>query len=170
MPATPPDRRFLVGLLAGLIVGIVVGLFAASAPASPAAADGPPPTVTSSAGPSCADGARNVTGWTHVMANGQTWAVTLNATVVHPPGTTVAVNVSRGPTGTYDVAFETVAATGDRPAIGEDCRLETTVNAATSLQEPEFEVTVDGRRVRAVDQDETVANLYPLPNPLNATR
>lgn len=158
-----------LALLAGVLVGAAVVGPLDDGPASTAPDPDNPPSSYSISGPSCYDGPQNNTGWTHVMANGETWAVTLNATVVHPPGTVVDVNVTRRPTDTYDVAITTGEPSRNRPLPDEDCQLASTVNVGASLAEPKFDVTLDGVLVRAVDQDETTANLYPLPRPLNAT-
>lgn len=166
----PDSKTFLLGLVVGLLVGVSVGgAFTADAP-EPAPNGGQPPWSYSSGGPSCFDGPRNDIGWLHVMANGRTWAATMDATVVHPAGTEVEVNVSRRPPGSYEIAFETVESTPEKAPSEEGCQLATNVNVATALEEPRFSVTVNGRAIRSVDQEETVANLYGLPNPINATR
>jgi hypothetical protein len=102
------------------------------------------------------------------MANGETYAVTLNARVVHPPGTALATNVSFRPSGTYEVAIRT---TPDERAekADRDCRRRTDLSVGTPLEYPEFVVTLNGRELLSVNQEETDANLYPLENPLNAS-
>lgn len=156
-----------------LAVGALVGAAAAGGAFTPSPGadvnERGPPTSVAKGGPDCYDGANDDGGRTHVVANGRTWAVTLNATVAHPTGTEGAVNVSLQPTGRYEIALTTVDAAGGRKSPGSGCRAETTVNVATALQRPAFDVTVDGRTARSVDQDETVATLYPLPDPVNAT-
>lgn len=50
-----------------------------------------------------------------------------------------------------------------------DCRRRTDLSVGTALEYPEFVVTLNSREPLSVDQEETVANLYPLENPLNAS-
>lgn len=162
-----------------LLLGLALGLLVGATLAGPlgAVGDGPGPdpenplTSYATAGPGCFDGTPENTGWLHVVANGQSWGVTLNATVVHPRGTELDANVSRWATGEYEVAIRSVepTATATPRPLPEGCRAETSLDLATGLATPEFVVTVNGRTVASVDQDETYANLYPLQNPLNVT-
>lgn len=169
------SKRTVVGaLLLGLTVGILIGSVVGNpltTGVQPPTSNSAPPTTYSSSGPSCYDGPEENTGWLHVVANGETWATTLDATIVHPRGTEVDLNVSQRPAGTYEIAFTTGEATSASKAVGspENCRLATTLNVGTALPRPDFVITVNGRTIRSVTQEETVANLYPLPNPINAT-
>lgn len=171
--AIGPDRRaLLTGLVLGLLVGVAVGgaFGSGSLPIASEAdrTDQEPGLSYGRAGPSCFDGPGANDGWMHVVANGRTWLVTVNATIVHPPGTAVEVDLSQQPTGSYEIAFRTVASTPEKPPEEQDCELATSYEVATGLPEPTVVITMNGRPVRAVDQDETVANLYPLPNPVVA--
>lgn len=157
----------LYGVCIGLLIGFVGGIMIADANTS-GLDNSTLPTSWSSAS-TCYDGPKENTGWVHVMANGERWSATLNATVVHPYGTAVEVNVSQRPTGGYEIALETVGMAREKPLPDADCQKATKLNVATALPEPDFVVTMNGRTVRSVDQDETIANLYPLPNPINAT-
>ncbi|WP_254761687.1 hypothetical protein [Natrinema marinum] len=160
----PPSRPLLLGLVVGLLIGGVVGGIVMSSDASaPDASD--PPTSYTSVGPSCYDGPRANDGWLHVVANGEAWTTTLNATVVHPRGTEVDVDVVRRSTDTYEIALRTTE-TDRGKSLAEGCRAESRLTVATALSAPDFVVTVDGRTVRTVEQDETVPTLYPLPNPI----
>ena len=154
-------------LAAGLLIGFVAGIVVSGANSAPLD-DSTLPTSVSSGGPSCYDGPRENVGWLHVIASGERWTTTLNATVVHPRGTDVTVNVSQRQPGDYEIALETVQSNSLK-FENESCRAATTVNVATDLPDPDFVVTMNGRPVREVDQEETTANLYPLPNPINAT-
>ncbi|MFB6179676.1 MAG: hypothetical protein ABEI77_08135 [Halorientalis sp.] len=159
-------------LLYGLVVGLVIGAVGGATFAGPNQVhldNSTLPTSVSSASSTCYDGPRKNAGWVHVVAGGRRWTTTLNATVVHPQGTDVRVNVSQRPTGTYEIALETVPHTSEKPLQNESCQAATTLNVATALPKPHFVVTMNGRVIREVDQDETTANLYPLPNPINAT-
>lgn len=162
-------RALLLGLLIGVLVGSAMSGPLAASTHSPSPDPDDPPTSVSMAGPSCYDGSREAVGWLHVVANGETWAVTMNATVVHPAGTEIDVTVSRRPTGDYEIALDTVGTARDRSPADGECRASTTLDVATALSRPSFLVTVDGRTIRSVEQDETVANLYPLANPVDAT-
>jgi hypothetical protein len=120
-------------------------------------------------GTGCYDGPRENVGWMHVVASGEYWSTTLNATVVHPPEKDVRVNLSQRPTGGYEIALRTVDRQDTKRGINETCLLASTLDVATGLPEPNVVVTMNDREIRAVSQDETTANLYPLPNPINAT-
>lgn len=158
----------LYGVVIGLIIGLVGGVMIADT--NDTGLDNSTlPTATSSGGPACYDGPKEHVGWLHVIASGDRWTTTLNATVIHPRGTEVRANVSQRSTGNYEIALETVNSTSEKPLVNESCQAATTINVATSLPEPDFVVTMNGRTVREVDQEETTANLYPLPNPINAT-
>lgn len=162
-------RLLLVGVVVGLVVGGPVGvILAPGSVVSPQPTDDTPAaTYSSSSG--CYDGSQKNSGWLYVAANGEAWAVSLNATVVHPRGTDIELNISQRPMGTYEIALNTNDTATDEPYSDENCLVETTVDIATALSKPNFVVSLDGRIVRSVNQDETVANLYPIPNPLNAT-
>lgn len=167
MVEIPASSVLLPVLLFGLLIGVVAGSILTAGSHTQAADDSSPPTSYSSSGSTCYDGPRDHAGWLHVVATGETWTTTLNATVVHPRGTEVDVDVFRRSTGTYEIAIRTSNTTQEKP-LPEDCQAATTVNVATALAEPSVSVTVDGRTVRTVDQDETGAILYPLPNPIEA--
>jgi hypothetical protein len=168
MPTVPDTKSLLLGLVIGLLIGAAIGSTPPTTPSSSRTDTGPAASY-STAGPSCYDGPPEHAGWLHVVVNGETWAVTLNATIVHPPETEIDVNISQRPTGDYVIAFQTVETTREKSLSQEDCQTATRLTVATGLTEPKFTVTMNGRTIRSVDQDETVANLYQLPTPINAT-
>jgi hypothetical protein len=157
----------LIGAVIGLVVGGPVG--AVLAPNSAVSSSDSTPSTTYSSSSGCFDGPQESDGWLYVAANGEAWTVSLNATVVHPRGAKIDLNVSQRPTGVYEIELITNDTATDEPYSNEDCRVATTVDIATSLPKPDFVVSLNGRIVRSVNQDETVANLYPIPNPLNVT-
>ena len=160
---------FLGGALAGAVVLTAApGLLGGPVEMAPDPDD--PPTSVTSAGPSCHDGDVNPNaGWVHEVATGNSYTVTLNATVVHDAGTDVRASVEpRGGNG-YELALRTVAATPERAL---DCervrtRLEVGVSLPTSYQR--LAVTLDGRELVSAAREDTTADLYPLPNPVDAT-
>lgn len=159
----------LLGLIIGIVIGSVVGLpFTTGAQPSPSDSATP---ASYSYSTSCYDGPEENTGWLHIVASGETWTTTLNATIVHPRGTEVDLTVSQRSTDTYEIAFTKVEvpSPSGKPADPENCQLATTFTVATGLLEPDLVVTVNGRTIQSVTQEETVANLYQLPNPINAT-
>lgn len=153
----------LVGLLLGLLVAPAVGIGGGGS--SSVGPDPEDPSYTFSVGGGCYEGPREHSGWVHTVAFGRGYPTTLNATVVHAPDETVRANVTRAPDGSYELALRTVPDDDARcDGLGES-----EVGLGTTLARPEFVVTLDGRTVLAVNQAETTANLYPLPQPLNAT-
>lgn len=168
MPEIRGPRLLLAGLFGGLIIGGAVGAVLAPGPLVSSAPDDQP-SGTYSASSGCYDGGQENTGWLYVAANGKTWMVSFNSTIIHPPGTEIDLNVFQRPTGMSEIALTTNATATEQSRSNDDCRMATTVNVATGLSEPVFDISVNGRIVRSIDQDETAANLYFLPNPLNAT-
>jgi len=160
---------FLAGLLAGaVLVTAMPGLVGGPSQAGPD--PGNPPFTTASGGPSCFDG--EVTpgaGWVHEVAVGDSYAVTLNASVVHDAGTEVAADVVPGPGGSYELALRTVPVTPERTLQCE--RVHTTFEMAASLPTSyrELVVTMNGRELVRATREDTTGDLYRLPNPLNAT-
>lgn len=173
------DSRAPTALLVGVLAGALLVATLAGLPLGEAALGFPDSSGSSTPDPSpgfslskasgCYDGPRENAGWVHVVASGRTYAVTLNATVVHDAGT-VDADVVRRPTGEYEIALTTTAATERRKGYSrEGCLVATELGLGTGLPYPEFVVTLDGREILSVDQEETVANLYPLSEPVNAT-
>jgi len=160
---------FLAGVLAGaVLVTAVPGL--AGGPVETGPDPENPPYTTSSGGPSCFDG--EVTpnaGWVHEVAVGDSYAVTLNATVVHEAGTEVRAAVVPRSNDEYELALRTVSRTPERSF---DCdRVRTTFAMSASLP-PSYQrlvVTMNGRELVRATRDDTSGDLYSLPNPLNAT-
>jgi hypothetical protein len=172
MPSRFDSRDLVLGLLIGLLLGSLVGTSALSGVGtadSDDELDSTPPWSLSSSSGLCLDDPRSNAGWTHVMANGETWAVTLNATIVHPRGTEVTTDVSLRPDDTYEISFETADRTETKSDGEPGCRAVTTVELGAALSAPRFVVTVNGETVHSVEQEETVGRLYQLPNPINAT-
>ncbi|UPV74044.1 hypothetical protein M0R89_16080 [Halorussus limi] len=125
------------------------------------------------------DGIDSDSGWVHDVAVGESFAVTLEATVVHDRNRTVTANVTHVAPGNYVVDLRTVpsdradarrkkanASAGSVP----DCA-STRLSLGTSLPTDyeQFTVAMNGRTIRTVEYDGTVADLHRLPNPINAT-
>ncbi|MFC4549112.1 MULTISPECIES: hypothetical protein [Halorussus] len=179
MKEVPP--ALVVAFLLGAAVGGALGPGSAALSRSPTDSNpGPnpdsPPLSLWSAGPDCASG--NTTpnaGWVHDVAVGESFAVTLNATVVHDRNRTVEPDVSRTGPRAYRIDFRTVPVenrSAKEKRLLDRCRLaETEIGLATSLPTnySRFEVAVNGRTIRTVEYDGTTADLHRLPNPINAT-
>lgn len=165
---------FALGLVVGGVGGIGYG--GAFTPTDAGPDPESPPYSLSTSGGTCLE-PRPHAGWVHEVAVGDSFAVTLNATVVHDRGRTVAANVSRVMPGAYRIDLRTV--TDDRGLANEsreksppaDCRVATDLRLGASLPTDyrQFEVTVNGRTILAVENEDTTADLYQLPNPINAT-
>jgi hypothetical protein len=163
------DRSTIGGFAAGIVLGLVLGAALMGTVSVAPGSDGTTSTPRYSYGTSggCFDGANPNSGWVHVVANGETWATTVNATVVHDPGTVVDVTVRERPSGRTEIALQTSTETTD--AAREECLSATTLTIGAAVATPELVVTMNGDTVRTISQDETTPNLYPLPNPINAT-
>ncbi|WP_137287603.1 hypothetical protein [Halorussus salinisoli] len=175
-------RNFITAIVAAFAFGLVVGAIGWAGFGSPVgqADPGPdpesPPFSVSESGGTCLE-TRAHAGWAHEVAVGHSFAVTLNATVVQDRGQTVSANVSRTAPETYRIDLETApdetetSDEGKRKSAPEDCRVATDVRLATSLptEYQEFEVAVNGRTLRTIENRDTTGNLYQLPNPINAT-
>ena len=164
-------------VVAALVVGFAVGAIGSDVVSGPADS-GPdpasPPLSLSWASVSCGERTPHA-GWVHEVAVGKSFAVTLNGTVVHEPGRTVTANVSRITSRTYRIDLRTVPAdrsteTKGRGTTTGDCTA-TKVDLGTSLPTDfeRFHVTVNGRTILSVENEDTVGELYRLPNPINAT-
>ena len=175
--ALDADTSRLLSIAMAVLAGVLAG--AVLLTAVPGLAGGPvdtapdpenPPTSTYSGGPSCYDGEVNPNaGWVHEVAAGSSYAVTLNATVVHDPGTEVRASVERRGENAYELALRTVAVTPERAL---DCELvRTTFGMGVSLPTgyERLVVTANGRELLGVAREDTTADLYRLPNPINAT-
>jgi hypothetical protein len=167
---------FAAGVLAGAVlltaVPGIAGLGGPTAPTDPGPDPEDPPFSTS-AGTGCFEGEGDYSpnaGWVHEVAVGTSYAVTLNATILHDSGTVVQGSVEPLGDGEYELAIQVVEATDDH---GRECdTLDTTFGMGVSLPTDyeSFVVTVDGEPVRRVENDAaTTADLYPLPNPINTT-
>ena len=159
---------FLAGVLAGAVLLSAVPGHAGPTHTGPDPDD--PPFYTSVGGPGCYDGETNSNaGWVHEVAAGDSYAVTLNATIVHDAGTEVRADVVPRAGDEYELALRTVSVT---PEKALDCeRVRTTFEMGVSLPTSyeSFVVTLDGRELLCAERDDTTADLYPLPNPVNAT-
>jgi hypothetical protein len=158
---------FLAGVLVG---GVLLTAFPLGGPVDTGPDPDNVPATVSMAGPSCYDGSVSPNGgWVHEVAAGTSYPVTLNATVVHDAGTELDVRVRRvGETDTYAVTIE--AREGDAPP--GDCdrvrtRLEVGASLPTSYER--LEVRAGGETLVDAERDDTTADLYPLPNPINVT-
>ena len=168
MPEIQSSRLLLAGVIIGIVIGGPVGAALAPGPLTSSSPDSQP-SGTYSASSGCYDGGQRNNGWLYVAANGKTWVVSLNATILHPRSTEIELNVSQRPTDTYEIALTTNETATEQSRSNDGCRMATTVNIATGLAKPVFDISINGRIVRSIDQDETTSNLYFLPNPLNAT-
>jgi hypothetical protein len=163
-------RTLVFGLFIGLVIGgITVSAVPLSAPSQSTEAPSHQ-TSYSNTGPSCYDGNQSNSGWLHVMANGERWAITFDTTILHPEKKEVNLDVFERPTGTYEFAFKIVESDSTPEPRDEDCRIATTLTVVTALEKPDFVVTVDDRTVQSVDQEDTMPELYQLPNPINASK
>lgn len=165
----------VLAFLLGAVVGPAIGpLVPGDAGADRGPAPESPPYSLSYGGSQClADAVRPNGGWVHEMAAGYSYAITVNATIPHGRGETVAANVSRTAPGAYEIALgadDGGANASKTPSAG--CRVGTTVDLAASLptEYDRVDVTVDGRTVLTVENEDTVADLYRLPNPVGAER
>ena len=165
---------FALGIVAGSAGGVGIGFGGNDGPDE---FDSPGLSLSKSVGP--CDEVDPGSGWVHDVAVGQSFAVTLEAIVVHDRNRTVTANVSRTSPGRFLVDLRTVpadraetvrktanASTESTP----DCAA-THLNLGTSLpiDYDEFTVAMNGHTLRAVEYDGTVADLHRLPNPINAT-
>ena len=160
---------FLAGVLVG---GVLLTAFPLGGPVDTGPDPDNVPATVSMAGPGCVGDTVDVNpngGWVHEVAAGTSYAVTLNATVVHDAGTELDVGVRRvGDTDTYAVRIDAV----DGEAPPGDCdrvrtRLEVGASLPTSYER--LEVRADGELLVDAARDDTTADLYPLPNPINVT-
>ncbi len=171
------DRSpLLLAFAAGILVGAVaIAAFqppVQSGPVQPGPDSESPPFTIAMGGPNCLDSRHGSGGgWVHEVAAGTSYAVTLNATVVHDRGEAVAANVSRTAPGGYAIDLRTVPATDDAKSPSGDCRVATRVELGASLPTDyrEFRVTANGRTLLTVERDDTTADLYRLPHPVNAS-
>jgi hypothetical protein len=160
---------FLAGVLVG---GVVLTAFPLGGPAETGPDPDNVPQTASFAGPSCVEDTVEVNpngGWVHEVAAGTSYAVTLNATVVHDAGTELNVRVARvGETDTYALTVDAVD--GESPP--DECetvrtRLEVGASLPTSYER--LEIRAGGETLVDAERDDTTADLYPLPNPINVT-
>jgi hypothetical protein len=167
---------FLAGVLAGaVVVSVFPGVLGLGGSVGPTDTGPDPenPPFSTQAGTGCYDGPGDYSqnaGWVHEVAAGTSYAVTLNATVLHPAGTSVEGDVVRRRPGEYELAIRTVTST-DAPDRGCEL-LDTSFGMGVSLPTDyeSFVVTIDGESIRRVENGATTtAELYPLPNPVNAT-
>jgi len=166
---------FALGLVAGAVGGLGFGSQLAPTDAGPDPES--PPYSLSSSGPDCLD-VRPHAGWVHEVAVGDAFAVTLNATVVHDRDQRVSANVSRVTPGSYRIDLRTVPETprtsdaGKQKSPPEGCQVATDLQLGASLPTDyqEFEVTVNGRTLLTVENEDTTADLYQLPNPVNVSQ
>ena len=163
---------FLCGVIVGGVGGLGSGLLAADE--APRDFDSPPLSLSKSSG-SCAD-PKPHSGWVHDVAVGRSFAVTLNATVTHGPNETVTANVSSVAPGYFRIDLRTVPsdrsdaekqkasdATAESECVGTQLRLGTNLPSDYA----QYEVAVDGRTLKVVEYDGTVADLHQLPNPID---
>lgn len=162
-----------LALLVGAVVGPTVGPLVSTGADHGPDPDSPPYSLSYGGATCLADAARPNAGWVHEVAAGRSYVITANATVAHGRGESVTANVGRVAPGTYEIALGTVPdganASEVRTPAG-DCPVGTTVDLAANLPVgyERFDVTVDGRTVLTVENEDTAADLYRLPNPVGA--
>lgn len=154
-------------------LGVLLGAVGPGVLAGPPSngSDGVPMTLSSS-GPGCFEGPTPNAGWVHEVAAGESYAVTLNATVLHDRGTEVRPNVSEWSPRRFRLDFRTVSDEGEDPKEPQGrCRVATEFRLGLSLPTDyeRLDIAVNGRTVRTVEREDTTADLYRLPNPVNAT-
>ncbi|WP_158056661.1 hypothetical protein [Halorussus halophilus] len=163
---------FLLGVLVGGVGGAGSG-FVSSAPDDTSRDFDSPPLSLGKATGSCGETKADA-GWVHDVAVGKSFAVTLNATVQHAPTETVKASVTKVSPGYFRIDLRTVQSDrseaaqqkmNDTASVG--CT-ETELRLATSLPTDyeSFEITMNGRTLRTVEYDGTVADLHQLPNPI----
>lgn len=172
MPKRSTLAFVALAFLLGAAVGPAIGPLSPDAGADRSPDPEAPPYSLSYGGSRClADEVKPNGGWVHEVAVGYSYAITVNATIPHDRGETVAANVGQVVPGTYEIAFRTGDGGGNAsktPSAG--CRVGTTVDLAASLptEYERVDVTMDGRTVLAVENEDTAADLYRLPNPIGA--
>ncbi|NHN58832.1 MULTISPECIES: hypothetical protein [Halorussus] len=174
----PAVLALVVAFVLGAIVGPVGGVgFGLDESDDAREFDSPGLSLSKSVG--ACDDVDSEPGWVHDVAVGESFAVTLETTVVHDWNRTVTANVSRVSPGRFLIDLRTVpadsagAARRKANASAEsttDCAA-TDLSLGTSLPTDyeEFAVAVNGRPLVTVEYDGTVADLHRLPNPTNAT-
>lgn len=149
-------KKLVPALVVAFTLGLVVGRFGYGG-ALPSTESGPdpesPPYSLSTSGGDCLE-PRSHARWVHEVAVGDSFAVSLNATVVHGRNRTVTTNVSRVAPGTYRIDLRTVLAgteaTSDEMrevSSSEDCVLATDLRLGASppTDYRQLEVAVNGR-------------------------
>ncbi|UPW00088.1 hypothetical protein M0R88_16430 [Halorussus gelatinilyticus] len=167
---------FVVGTVVGAVGWVGFGAPLGQADSDPGPDPESPPVSVGKSGGGCLDTRANA-GWVHEVAVGHSFAVTLNATVVHERGQTVDATVTQVTPGAYRIDLRTVAEeprTSDErksESPPEGCRVATDLRLSASLPTDyrSFEVTIDGRTLLTAENEDTTADLYRLPNPINAT-
>lgn len=174
-----PSTILAISLAVGVVAGFTLGSGAlASAFAVPDDNELDDPfTSVSRSGSTCYDGPTPNAGWLHEGANGDYYGVTLNATVVHAPDKRLDAVVKHVSEGRYVVVLRTVVPEDDEDPrmqrkVDACDRVSTDIRLGTAVPTDEYRevtVTVNGRELLVVERDGTVAELYQLPNPINAT-
>lgn len=167
---------FLLGVFVGFVGGIGTSYFSSSDDSS--AFESPGLSLTKSVG--ACDEIDSNSGWVHEVAVGESFAVTLDATVVHDSNRTVTANVSRETQQLYRIDLQTVSneeptdarkkATTTQESVERCAATHLTLGTSLPTDYSEFVVTMNGRTLQTVEYDGTTADLYRLPNPINATR
>lgn len=176
-PTIPPSTArwltlsltFAAGILvAAVVLTAVPGL--GTGPDTPSPDPEAPSTSITSAGPSC-DGwsAAQDAGWVHELGLGDARVVTLNATVVHDPGSVVEPAVARFGDANYAIALEATDAT--EAAVSSCDRVRTRLEVAVTLPAGSDRVVVEegGETLLEIDRSDSTPVLYRLPDPVNAT-
>lgn len=161
----------VVALAVVVAIGLVVSPALAPNAASGDAANPSPPSglVLSSSGAHCLDTGSH-DGWLYSVADGDHYNDAFNVTVRHAWGESATANVTGGVAGDYTLAVET-AGTKRRPAVTtRSCAVGTTLVGAGTLPTnySSVELTVDGRVVATIENDQTTPTLHRVDGAVRA--
>lgn len=166
------QRRVLLFALVfalGLVVGGVGSTMQESPTIAYAGDDSIPLSVSTGTG--CVEDLDTNGGWVHEVVAGESADVTLNATVVHDNQQTVDVNVTEISPDVYRISIRTVPVDRDtKAAVGCQPRTELEIGTALPTDYKELLVSVDDTVLLTAVRNDTTADLYQLPHPIDATR
>lgn len=158
------DGSFGGGIAVGLLVGLLLGGVGALAllggpPTASVDSANPPATVATATG--CVLGRNVDTGWSYLVASGETDTVIVNVTAGHAAEQSVNGSFERVAPGECAFRVETVSA--GKTAQPTDCPTGSTAYATASLPTgwQSLLVTIDGETVTTVANDgQTTAELH----------
>lgn len=168
-------RALLPAVVLSLLLGMGIGAvaFDQHEPARRSLDTESPGFSLGTASGECGDLTPNA-GWVHDVAAGEQYVVTLNATIVHDGSQTVWANVSRVLPHAYRIDLRTVPdERGDEtrrkgPEDGECESTRVLLGTGLPTDHRRYEVSINGRTLLTVENDDTTPDLYPLPNPISA--